>query len=79
MKFVLPDAFRITHGKESDLTEYKFNKHLISHLFCPVCGVQSYGRGKGMDGREMIALNVRCLDGVDLETVPVTKFDGKNL
>ena len=79
LTFVAPAAFRIIAGKESDLTEYLFNKKHINHLFCPTCGVQSYGRGKGMDGTEMIALNVRCLDDVDPETLTITKFDGKSL
>ncbi len=79
LSFVPATAFRITHGDESKLTEYKFNTMNISHLFCPVCGVQSYGRGKGPDGTETIMLNVRCLDGVDLKNVAITEFDGKSL
>lgn len=79
LKFVPADKFRITHGDEGALTEYKFNKKHISHLFCPTCGVQSYGRGKGPDGTEMVALNVRCLDGVDPKEITITEFDGKSL
>ena len=31
---------------EAKLTEYQFNKKHIHHLFCPICGVQSFGNGK---------------------------------
>lgn len=79
LKFIPAEFFKLVKGDESKLTEYQFNKKHIHHLFCPTCGVQSYGRGKGVNGAEMIALNVRCLDGVDTDTLPVTKFDGKAL
>lgn len=79
LKFIPAEFFRLTKGSEAELSDYRFNKKHIKHLFCPTCGVQSYGRGKGADGTEMIALNVRCLDDVDPETIPITKIDGKNL
>ncbi len=79
LKFIPSEFFTLTKGDESTLTEYLFNKKHIRHLFCPACGVQSYARGKGVNGAEMIALNIRCLDDVDLNSIPVTKFDGKKL
>jgi hypothetical protein len=30
-------------------------------------------------GSEQIAINVRCLDGVDITTLKPTPFDGKSL
>ncbi len=77
LKFIPAEFFKLTKGDQSTLTEYQFNKKHIHHLFCPTCGVQSFGRGKGVNDAEMIALNVRCLDGVDADTLEVTKFDGK--
>jgi hypothetical protein len=79
LKFVPAEFFTLTHGDESTLTEYRFNKHHIRHLFCPVCGVQSYSRGTGVNDAEMIAINVRCLDDVEADALEVTKFDGKKL
>ncbi len=70
--------FKLQSGKDV-LTTYKFNKHVIDHQFCSVCGVQSFSRGKTADGKEMVAVNVRCLDGVDVDSLPIMKFDGRKL
>jgi hypothetical protein len=31
------------------------------------------------DGAKMVAVNVRCLDGVDLDALKPKKFDGRSL
>ncbi len=46
-------------------TEYLFHDHVIRHYFCKTCGVQSYSLGAMPDGSEIVAVNARCLDGVD--------------
>lgn len=73
--FVDKDKFKLLKG-EDKLTEYKFNKKIIRHLFCKGCGVQSFSEGIPFP---KMAINVRCLDDVDLETVPVSPFNGKDL
>jgi hypothetical protein len=35
-------------------------------------------RGKGPGSAEMVAVNVRCLDGVDVDTLKVKKVDGRS-
>ena len=60
-------------------TEYRFHKHAISHRFCPVCGIHAYGEGTDNKGNSMAMVNVRCLEGVDFEKLPVTHFDGRSL
>ena len=62
-----------------EMTDYQFNKHAIHHPFCRTCGIQSYAYGKGPDGKDMVMLNVRCLDGVDVDQFEVKKFDGASL
>ena len=74
--FAPKDDFRLLSG-EGDLTEYRFNTGTIRHLFCKVCGIESFAYGKGRDGAEMAAINVNCLDGVDPRTLSVTFYDGK--
>jgi hypothetical protein len=44
-----------------------------------VCGVGSFSRGTAPNGSDMVAINVRCLDGVDVSTLTLTPFDGKSL
>jgi len=76
--FVTPDKFALRAG-EADLTDYQFAKKIIHHLFCRTCGVGSFSRGKPPGGTEMVAVNVRCLDGVDVATLSPKTFDGKSL
>lgn len=79
LTFVGPESFALRAGDEDDLVDYQFNRHVIHHLFCPVCGVESYARGKKPDGGEMIAVNVRCLDHIELDKLTLTPFDGRSL
>jgi hypothetical protein len=76
--FVPEEKFRLLSGEEA-LSDYQFGKHHIHHLFCTGCGIRSFARGAGPDGKVMIAVNARCLDDVDLGVIPVKSFDGKSL
>lgn len=67
------------HSAEDALGDYQFGKKHIHHLFCKTCGIHSFGKGSMPDGTAMVAINVRCLDDVDLSQFPVNHFDGKNL
>jgi len=64
---------------EADASTYSFNKHVIQHRFCPVCGMHPYGEGRDRKGNEMAAINIRCLEEIDLDAIPVTPFDGRAL
>jgi hypothetical protein len=75
--FVPRDALRIVRG-ESSMHEYRFNKHVIQHLFCTACGCQPFGLGSGPDGAAMAAINVRCLDDMDLDALARVPFDGRS-
>ncbi|HCL85855.1 GFA family protein [Pulveribacter sp.] len=59
------------------MATYTFHKHVIQHHFCPTCGIHPFGEGTGPDGRTMAAVNVRCLDGVDLDTLHIEHYDGR--
>ena len=74
--FAPPENFKLLSGADAT-TEYQFNKHVIHHLFCATCGIQSFARGKRPDGAEVVAINVRCLDGVDAESLKVRHVDGR--
>ena len=58
---------------------YTFHKHLIKHRFCPTCGIHPYAEGVDPKGKPVAAINIRCLDGIDLASVPVREFDGRSL
>ncbi|WP_439861481.1 GFA family protein [Pseudomonas sp. MBLB4136] len=64
---------------DSDAAAYSFNKHVIMHRFCPRCGIHPFGEGTDPKGNAMAAINIRCLEGIDLDAVPVQQFDGKAL
>lgn len=57
---------------------YLFNKHVIRHHFCPACGIHPFGEGTAPNGDAMAAVNLRCLEGIDLGAIPVTQFDGRS-
>jgi len=63
---------------EDAAATYTFNRHLIKHRFCPVCGIHPYGEGTDPQGRAMAAINLRCLEDFDLAGVPVQHYDGKS-
>lgn len=63
---------------ESDLASYTFNKHVIQHRFCPSCGIHPYGEGEAPDGTATAAVNIRCIEGIDLDAVPVHHYDGRS-
>jgi len=78
LAFVPEEAFRLTRGEEN-LTDYTFNKGVVHHLFCSKCGVGSFGRGTAPDGTKTVAINVRCLDGINPDELNIRKFDGASL
>ena len=77
LSFVDVGQFKLLSGEES-LTKYQFNKKHIDHLFCSVCGIQSFARGTKPDGTSSVAINVRCIDDVDLATLERMPFDGRS-
>jgi hypothetical protein len=70
-------SFNLKSGREH-LTEYRFNKKRIQHLFCKVCGVESFACGKAPDGSEIAAINVNCLEGVDPRALECRHVDGRS-
>lgn len=64
---------------EDAASSYTFNQHQIRHRFCPNCGIHPYGEGLDPQGKPMAAINVRCVEGIDLQALSVKTFDGKSL
>ncbi len=79
LTFVPTTQFESLAGDES-LVDYQFGKKSIHHTFCPTCGVRPYSRGTGHDGNAVVAVNVRCLDGVNVHELEIkTRYDGRSL
>lgn len=62
---------------EDAANTYTFNKHAIKHHFCPSCGVHPYAEAIDPKGNEMAAINIRCIEDIDLATIPVQHYDGR--
>lgn len=75
--FVARDKLKLLTPEDAAAT-YTFNKHLIKHRFCPRCGIHPYGEGVDPQGRAMAAINIRCLEGIDIDTIPVQHYDGRS-
>ncbi len=78
LAFVPAAQFELLTGEDA-LRDYTFNKNAIHHLFCTTCGIKSFARGVKPDGTPMAAINVRCLDGVELDELQLHKVDGRSM
>lgn len=78
LAFAPRDRFELLSGEDS-LTEYRFNKRVIRHLFCKVCGIESFAYGVAPDGSEVAAINVNCLQGVEPRELKVQHYDGRSV
>lgn len=74
--FVPRDQFTLKSGEDA-LSTYTFNKHVIQHHFCSACGCAPFGYGQQGE-MEMAAVNVRCLEDVDLTNVKRKFVDGRS-
>ena len=76
--FLAPKSFMLRAG-EDNLKEYLFNKHALKHQSCIDCGVEVFATGSKPDGTAVVALNVSCIDGIELAKLAMTPIDGKSL
>jgi len=76
LAFAPAEAFTQTSGGPGDTREYLFNTHKIHHQFCTTCGTEPFSRGEAPNGVKMAAINVRCIDGVDLDALKRQPYNG---
>jgi hypothetical protein len=67
--------FILLQGSEV-LRSYRFNTKTANHLFCEICGVKAYYYPRSHP--ECVSVNLRCVDGDELDQVDLIKFDGRN-
>lgn len=73
--FADKEGFKLLSGAEN-LTEYLFNKKQIRHLSCKTCSVQAHSEGISFP---KVGINLRCVDGVDVASLPRKHYNGKDM
>jgi hypothetical protein len=76
--FVPRDKLKLLSGQDS-MASYTFNKHVIQHRFCPTCGIHPFGEGTDPKGNAMAAINIRCIENLDIDSVKVQHHDGRSM
>ena len=76
LHWIVPRAqFRLVAGGDA-LSTYRFGTGVAQHHFCRTCGVASfYVPRSHPDG---VDVNVRCLGDVEIDALPVRRFDGRH-
>ena len=60
-----------------DLTIYKFHTHQATDYFCKTCGILPFRRPR--TAPHLWAINVRCIEGVELNRLHVEHVNGSKL
>jgi len=74
----LPRAVLTLDPVDGEIGTYRFNTHKIAHHFCLTCGCAPYAEGTSPNGSETAAINLRCIEGLDLATVAISQVDGRS-
>jgi hypothetical protein len=72
---VPPERFELIRGRD-ELTTYTFNTRVAQHTFCRRCGSHPFYVPRSHP--DQVDVNVRCLSGIDLATLPLRDFDGRH-
>lgn len=71
-----------------DLTLYRWHTLTAEDYFCPICGILPFRRPRtrtsseaeqGMEPFTGWAINVRCLEGVEVDNIPIKRVFGSRL
>jgi hypothetical protein len=73
---VRPEDFRINAGEDSFDT-YEFGSMVAKHHYCCKCGIFPFSQTKLKPGHYRI--NLGCVENIDIFSLPVTIFDGRNI
>ena len=72
----------------SDLVLYQWGSKTAKDYFCPVCGILPFRRPadptaqerrEGVQPFDGWAINVRCLEHVDLDSIPIKRIFGSRI
>jgi hypothetical protein len=73
--YVPPERFRLLSGAEA-IETYQFGTRTAKNHFCRTCGISPFRRARS--NPDEVDVNVRCLEGVELDGVVVKRFDGRH-
>ena len=76
LAFYPATAFTLSTPR-AKLATYHFNKGVIDHHFCPDCGVAPFAETENK-GVKMVAVNLRCVEGVDTQALKVNHYNGRD-
>jgi hypothetical protein len=60
-----------------DMSLYTFHTHTARDWFCPTCGILPFRKPRTAD--DVWGVNVRCLEGVDLDAISIKRVYGSRL
>jgi hypothetical protein len=76
---------QVTFTSKSELSYYSTRPDVQKHYFCSKCGCTTFSDTPVWENFEMVegkrncSINARLLEDIDVDAIPVTVIDGKNL
>jgi hypothetical protein len=61
------------------LGDYQFGKKRRHHRRCTRCGIEAFAEGVAPDGTATVGINLRCLEGVEVDKLTPRRYDGRSL
>lgn len=68
----------LTSGSDA-LRDYQFGKKHLHHRHCLHCGIESFAEGVAPDGTPTVGVNLRCIDGVEVDKLTPRHHDGRSI
>ncbi|KAJ0115342.1 glutathione-dependent formaldehyde-activating gfa [Diaporthe amygdali] len=69
----------IVKGSIDELASYTFNNGIFVHRFCPTCGTGVLAQNINNPSAVTTAINARAIQGLDVWSLDIKPFDGKEL
>jgi hypothetical protein len=74
-----PKSKMVMKSGANALGDYQFGKKHLHHRPCTKCGIETFAEGKMPDGTETVGINLRCLEGVEVDKLSPRQHNGRSL